>query len=104
VKIVRGQGSADAIRQVGAGNAMFGFADAGTLILARANDQIPVKLVAAVYRKPPQAIFCREDSGLIAFPVIYCFRGAWREARRPPKSVLIGMLHLRWVTGATAAT
>jgi NitT/TauT family transport system substrate-binding protein len=64
VKIVRGQGSADAIRQVGAGNAMFGFADAGTLILARANDQIPVKLVAAVYRKPAQAVFCREDSGL----------------------------------------
>ena len=64
VKIVRGQGSVDAIRQVGAGNAMFAFADAGTLILARANDQIPVKLVAIVYRKPPQAIFCREDSGL----------------------------------------
>jgi NitT/TauT family transport system substrate-binding protein len=64
VKIVRGQGSVDAIRQVGAGNAMFGFADAGTLILTRANDQIPVKLVAIVYRKPPQAIFCREDSGL----------------------------------------
>jgi NitT/TauT family transport system substrate-binding protein len=64
VKIVRGQGSNDAIRQVGAGNAMFGFADAGTLVLARANDQIPVKLVVAVYRKPPQAIFCREDSGL----------------------------------------
>jgi NitT/TauT family transport system substrate-binding protein len=64
VKIVRGQGSADAIRQVGAGNAMFGFIDAGTLVLARANDQIPVKLVAAIYRKPPQAIFCREDSGL----------------------------------------
>jgi NitT/TauT family transport system substrate-binding protein len=64
VKIVRGQGAADAIRQVGAGNAMFGIADAGILILARANDQIPVKLVAAVYRKPPQAILCREDSGL----------------------------------------
>jgi NitT/TauT family transport system substrate-binding protein len=65
VKIVRGQGgSGDAIRQVGAGNALFGFADVGTLILARANDQIPVKLVAAVYRKPPHAIFCREDSGL----------------------------------------
>jgi NitT/TauT family transport system substrate-binding protein len=64
VKIVRGQGAVDAIRQVGAGNAMFGFADAGTLILARANDQIPVKLVAVVYRKPPQAIYCRQDSGL----------------------------------------
>jgi NitT/TauT family transport system substrate-binding protein len=64
VKIVRGQGSVDAIRQVGAGNAMFGFADTGSLILARANDQIPVKLVAIVYSKPPQAIYCREDSGL----------------------------------------
>jgi NitT/TauT family transport system substrate-binding protein len=64
VKIVRGQGSVDAIRQVGAGNAVFGFADAGSLILARANDQIPVKLVAIVYVKPAQAIFCREDSGL----------------------------------------
>jgi NitT/TauT family transport system substrate-binding protein len=64
VKIVRGQGSVDAIRQVGAGNATFGFADAGSLVLARANDQIPVKLVAIVYGKPPQAIFCREDAGL----------------------------------------
>ena len=49
VKFVRGQGSVDAIRQVGAGNATFGFADAGSLVLARANDQIPVKLVAIVY-------------------------------------------------------
>jgi NitT/TauT family transport system substrate-binding protein len=64
VKIVRSQGSMDAVRQVGAGNAMLGFADAGTLILARSNDQIPVKEVAIVYRKPPQAIFCREDSGV----------------------------------------
>src|SRR5499427_7686659 len=64
VKIVSSQGAVDAIRQVGAGNAMFAFADAGTVILSRANDQIPVQLVAIVYRKPPQAIFCREDSGL----------------------------------------
>ena len=64
VKIVRSEGAVDAIRQVGAGNATFGFADAGAVILARANDQIPVKLVAIVYRKPPQAIYCREDSGL----------------------------------------
>ena len=64
VKILRGQGSVDAIRQVGAGNATFGFADTGSLVLARANDQIPVKLVASVYARPPQAIFCREDSGI----------------------------------------
>jgi NitT/TauT family transport system substrate-binding protein len=64
VKIVGGQGGADAIRQVGAGNAVFGFADAFALVVARANDQIPVKLVAVIYRKPPQTIFCREDAGL----------------------------------------
>jgi NitT/TauT family transport system substrate-binding protein len=64
VKILRGQGSVDAIRQVGAGNANFGFADAGSLVLARGNDQIPVKLVASVYARPPQAIFCREDAGI----------------------------------------
>jgi NitT/TauT family transport system substrate-binding protein len=64
VKVVRGQGSVDAIRQVGANNAILGFADAGSLVLARGNDQIPVKLVSIVYARPPQAIFCREDSGL----------------------------------------
>ncbi|TMJ32145.1 MAG: ABC transporter substrate-binding protein [Alphaproteobacteria bacterium] len=64
VKVVRGQGSVDAIRQVGANNAVVGFADAGSLVLARGNDQIPVKLVSIVYARPPQAIFCREDSGL----------------------------------------
>jgi NitT/TauT family transport system substrate-binding protein len=63
VKILRGQGSVDAIRQVGAGNADFGFAEAASVALARGNDQVPVKLVAIVYAKPPQAIFCREDSG-----------------------------------------
>jgi NitT/TauT family transport system substrate-binding protein len=63
VKVVRGQGSVDAIRQVGANNAIVGFADAGSLVLARGNDQIPAKLVSIVYARPPQAVFCREDSG-----------------------------------------
>ena len=64
VKILRGQGSVDAIRQTGANNATFGFADAGSLVLARGNDQIPVKLAAIVYAKPPEGIFCREDTGI----------------------------------------
>ena len=64
MKVVRGQGSVDAIRQVGANNAIVGFADAGSLVLVRGNDQIPVKLVSIVYAKPPQAVFCREDSGI----------------------------------------
>ena len=64
VKIIGGKGSVDAIRQVGAGNANFGFADAGSLVLSRANDNIPVKLVAVVYARPPQAIFCSAEAGL----------------------------------------
>ena len=64
VKIIGGKGSVDAIRQVGAGNATFGFADTGSLVLARANDNIPVKTVAVVYARPPQAIFCSAEAGL----------------------------------------
>lgn len=64
VEIVRGNGSADAIKQVAAGRAALGFADAGTLILARGNDQMPVKLVAVVYAKPPHAVYVLAKSGI----------------------------------------
>lgn len=64
VKILRGQGSADAIKKVAAGAADIGFADAGSLVLARANDAIPAKLVAIVYASPPQAIFALAESGI----------------------------------------
>jgi NitT/TauT family transport system substrate-binding protein len=64
IKFIGGKGSVDAIRQVAAGNANFGFADAGSLVLSRANDDIPVKLVAVVYARPPQAIFCAAEAGL----------------------------------------
>jgi NitT/TauT family transport system substrate-binding protein len=63
VQIVRGQGSADAVKQV-AGSAQIGFADASAVILGRGNDQIPVKLVAIVYAKPPHAIYVLKDSGI----------------------------------------
>lgn len=64
VDIVRGQGSADAIRQVAAGSAQIGFADAAALVLARGNDQVPVKMVAMVYDKAPHAIFALKESGI----------------------------------------
>lgn len=64
VKILRGQGSADAIKKVAAGTAQIGFADAGSLVLARANDAIPVKLVSIVYASPPHAIFALAESGI----------------------------------------
>jgi len=64
VNIVRGQGSSDAVKQVAAGSAQLGFADTATLILSRANDKVPVKLVAMVYDKAPHAIFALKDSGI----------------------------------------
>src|SRR5262249_56062647 len=62
VQIVRGQGSADAVKQVAAGTAQIGFADTAAVILGRGNDQIPTKLVAIVYAKPPHAIYVLNQS------------------------------------------
>ncbi len=64
VTFVRGYGSADAIKQVAADAAQMGFADAATLILNRANDDAPVKLVSIVYSKPPMAFFMLANSGI----------------------------------------
>lgn len=61
VQIVRGQGSADAVKQVAAGTAQIGFADTAAVILGRGNDQIPTKLVAIVYAKPPHAIYVLKE-------------------------------------------
>ena len=64
VKILRGQGSIDAVKKVASGAAMIGFADAGALALARGNDNIPVKMLAIVYATPPHAIFAVADGGI----------------------------------------
>lgn len=64
VNILRGQGSIDTVKKVASGAAVIGFADAGPLVLARANDNIPVKLFAIVYRHPPHALFALADSGI----------------------------------------
>src|ERR1700731_968912 len=64
VQIVRGQGSADAVKQVAAGTAQIGFADTAAVILGRGNDQIPTRLVAMVYAKPPHAIYVLKDSAI----------------------------------------
>jgi NitT/TauT family transport system substrate-binding protein len=64
VKIVRGQGSTDAVKQVAAGTAQIGFADTSAVIFAKANDGIPVKLVSVIYAKPPHAIYVLKESGI----------------------------------------
>jgi NitT/TauT family transport system substrate-binding protein len=64
VKIVRGGGSLDAIRQVAANNAQFGFADLAALVSMRANENVPVKEISIVYNRPPQALYCLAESGI----------------------------------------
>ncbi len=64
VKIVRGQGSTDAVKQVASGTAQIGFADTSAVIFAKANDGIPVKLVSVIYAKPPHAIYVLKESGI----------------------------------------
>ncbi len=64
VEIVRGSGSADAIRAVGAGRAPLGFADTGPLVISRTSHGLPVKVVAMVYNRAPHCIFCLEEAGV----------------------------------------
>ena len=56
VSIVGGRGSASVVKEVAAGSLDIGFADAGTLALARSREGIAVKLVAVVYRHAPHAM------------------------------------------------
>jgi NitT/TauT family transport system substrate-binding protein len=64
VELVRSQGSAASIKQVANNTAQIGFADAFAVVLGRANDDIPVKLVAMIYPKPPHAVYVLKDSGI----------------------------------------
>ena len=64
IEIVRSQGSANTIKQVANATAQVGFADAFAVVLGRANDDIPVKLVAIVYPKPPHAVYVLKESGI----------------------------------------
>jgi NitT/TauT family transport system substrate-binding protein len=64
IEIVRSQGSANTIKQVANATAQVGFADAFAVVLGRANDDIPVKLVAMIYPKPPHAVYVLKESGI----------------------------------------
>jgi NitT/TauT family transport system substrate-binding protein len=64
VDIRGGRGSAATIREVAAGAATFGFADAGTLILSRANENAPAKMIGIVYARAPHAMMALKSSGI----------------------------------------
>ena len=64
IEIVRSPGSANTIKQVANGTAQIGFADAFAVVLGRANDEVPVKLVAMIYPRPPHAVYVLKESGI----------------------------------------
>ena len=64
VTIVRGYGSGDTIKRLASGRANFAVADMGALVGARANDDVPVKAVAAVYGKAALGLLYLKESGI----------------------------------------
>jgi NitT/TauT family transport system substrate-binding protein len=64
VEIVGGRGSASTAREIAASAAQFGFADSGTVILSRANEKLPVKLIGIVYAKAPHGLMALSSSGI----------------------------------------
>jgi NitT/TauT family transport system substrate-binding protein len=64
VEILGGRGSAATIREVAAGAATFGFADSGTLVLSRANEGVPIKMIGIVYARAPHGLMALASSGI----------------------------------------
>lgn len=64
VTIVRGYGSGDTLKRLAAGRANFAVADMGALVGARANDEVPVKAIAAVYGKAALGLMYLRESGI----------------------------------------
>jgi NitT/TauT family transport system substrate-binding protein len=66
VAISRGFGSGDTVKRVANGGATFGIADAGAIIAARANEDIPVRIVAMVYDRSSLGLIYLKQSGIKA--------------------------------------
>ncbi|MEF1312212.1 ABC transporter substrate-binding protein [Vibrio mytili] len=64
VKILGGKGSTDAITKVATGTADIGSADIVALMVAKANDNVPVKAVYSIFNKAPYAFYTLDSSGI----------------------------------------
>jgi NitT/TauT family transport system substrate-binding protein len=64
VTISRGFGSGDTIKRVASAGASFGVADIGAIVAARANDDIPVRIVAVTYDKASLGVIYQVQSGI----------------------------------------
>ncbi len=67
LSIVRGYGSGDTVNKVAAGAAKFGVADVGAVLAGRAQQQVPVKSIVAVYTHSPHSLFILKSSGVKGF-------------------------------------
>jgi NitT/TauT family transport system substrate-binding protein len=64
VNVTSGTGSVDGIKLVGAGRIDFTPVDAGTLVVTKANERIPVRAVSVVLQNTMSAIFSLQESGI----------------------------------------
>jgi NitT/TauT family transport system substrate-binding protein len=64
VSISRGNGSADTIKRVAAGESDFGLVDAASVIGAIGNDESPIKMVGMMYSKSSVAVLYTENVGI----------------------------------------
>ncbi len=64
VKISHGRGSTDAISKIATGTADVGLSDLVALLLAKANNDVPVSAIYSVFSEAPHAFFVLSDSGI----------------------------------------
>lgn len=64
VVVRRGFGSVKAVALTAQGTSDYGFGDMGALVLARGNDNVPVKALATIYQHPPYAVFYIAGKGI----------------------------------------
>ncbi len=67
LSLTRGYGSGDTVNKVAAGAAQFGVADVGAVLAARAQTNVPVRSISAVYTHSPHSLFVLRSSGITTF-------------------------------------
>ncbi|MFD1383044.1 ABC transporter substrate-binding protein [Rhodanobacter aciditrophus] len=64
VSVATGRGSNDAITKLATNNADMGLSDLVALLMAKAENEVPVSAVYSVFSEAPHAFFVLEDSGI----------------------------------------
>jgi NitT/TauT family transport system substrate-binding protein len=67
LSLARGYGSGDTVTKVASGAALFGVADVGAVLAARAQQNVPVRSISAVYTHSPHSLFVLRSSGITNF-------------------------------------